>query len=321
MRIPSTTPERVSPPDAVGAASLVATPRGPQWANVNHRPFAFRHRLADDPLFDLPRLAALARRAAERNADRFLRRKADADSRSLADRILHLDEREDWVKISYANELEPEYRRVHDALLEDFESRSDIPIRERMTWSGMTIFMNSPNFAVPYHFDHETNFLLQIRGTKDVDLFDGTDRSVLTEREIEHFYRGEPMAGRFRPELEARATRFVLQPGDAVHHPPLAPHRIFNRDAVAVSVSIFFSFADADRRAHVYQVNGFLRDARLQPAPPGRNASLDALKIGAMRAISRRKPATHHQALFSGVERLALPAKAARKLARATRTG
>lgn len=283
------------------------------WASINRRPFTFRHTLSDNPLLELPRLAELATLRHRRG--HFFGRRGDKSALSPADRILHLDERNDWIKISYANELEPAYRQIHDDLIDELSSLCEMPIRKSMSWSGMTIFMNSPNLAVPYHFDHETNFLLQVRGTKTVDLFDQTDRSVLTEAEIESFYRGDAMAGRYRPDLEDRSSRFVLNAGDAVHHPPLAPHRIFNHDRISISVSIFFTFPQTDQRAHVYQVNSFMRQLGLKPNPPGQSIHSDHWKVGLMRAISRRDPRSQKQAIFSGVQRVRLPARIMRKLA------
>jgi ribosomal protein L16 Arg81 hydroxylase len=277
------------------------------WHKLNRAPFTFRHRLADLPLFETSRLARLATLAAERE------RGSSVGSSASADRILQLSETSDWVKISYANVLDPDFALLHRTLLAEFEELTGIPIRESMNWSGMTVFMNSPHLAVPYHFDHETNFLMQIKGKKEVYLFDQTDRAVLTEREIEDFYRGNPMAGKSKEDRGHLGSRFILNPGDAVHHPPLAPHRILNLDDISVSLSIFFTFPEADLRAHVYQVNSFLRQARMRPQPPGASAESDRKKVRLMRLISKRRPKTQNEMLFSGVRRLTLPVRAFRK--------
>ena len=304
--------------DPRGSRRIIASADSTLWAQVDRRPFAFQHHLADDPLFDLDRLAKLAKHADDvRGSRTHISRKAHPVTMSIADRILHLDESDDWIKISYANKLDDDYRRIHDRLLEEIESLSGMPIRSALSWSGLTIFMNSPNLVVPYHFDHETNFLMQVRGIKDVEIFDQSDRSILTEREIERFYFGDAMAGRYRSEFENCASSFVLEAGDAVHHPPLAPHRIFNRDRISISVSLFFSFPEADRRAHVYQVNSIIRHCRLKPMPPGRRLFVDQVKIILMRTISRCKPKDQSQTLFSGVRRLEFPRRAVRKVLRA----
>ena len=76
--------------------------------------------------------------------------------------------------------------------------------------------------------DHESNFLFQIGGEKEVNLFDPADRSVLSEREIETFYIGELNALRYRDEIQSKAMVYQLKPGQAVHHPPMAPHWVRN---------------------------------------------------------------------------------------------
>jgi len=43
--------------------------------------------------------------------------------------------------------------------------------------------------------DPEYNFLLQIRGTKELHVFDGSDRSILSERELEEFSASGGTAG------------------------------------------------------------------------------------------------------------------------------
>ena len=75
----------------------------------------------------------------------------------------------------------------------------------------------------PYHLDHESNFLLQVAGEKDLYLFDCSDPLVLSERDIERYYLGDFHAARYRDELQPRAAAYRMVPGVAAHHPSLAP--------------------------------------------------------------------------------------------------
>jgi hypothetical protein len=102
----------------------------------------------------------------------------------------------------------------------------------------------------------------------------------------------------------------------AVHHPPLAAHKIQNGNAVSVSVSIYYTMPDLEDRARVHQANYCLRKLGLKPRPIGESVYWDAAKVKFMRALSKRNPVTHDEALYSGVERLSAPfrlAKAARR--------
>ena len=53
------------------------------------------------------------------------------------------------------------------------------------------------------------------------------DRFILTEQEIEQFYRGDPRAGRYRPELAGKSVCHHLQPGWAVHRKRLLAAALF----------------------------------------------------------------------------------------------
>jgi hypothetical protein len=109
----------------------------PIWADINRRPFTVCHTLGDNRLLEITSLAELAGMPRGENGGAiFCSRKADRDAQSLADSILHLDERDDWIKISYANELDPGYRRIHDDLLDELASLSGIPIRQSMGYEG-----------------------------------------------------------------------------------------------------------------------------------------------------------------------------------------
>jgi hypothetical protein len=158
------------------------------------------------------------------------------------------------------------------------------------------------------------NFLFQIHGEKDVYLFDQQDRFVLTEREIEEFYRGRAFAGLLREETRHLGKKFRLVPGIAVHQPPLAPHLICNANNVSVSVSIWFALRSLDRRAKVYQANSCLRQLGLRPTPPGVSGLSDRLKVAALSAVSKSNPVTQRELLYSGIERISAPVKLAKRV-------
>jgi len=284
------------------------------WTRVDRAHFAFAHRLAHHELFDLKCIARASEHVVD---DGYYQRHVKSSDRQidksllkhrLSDSIARLEDGEaHWLKLSHVEELGLGYRELMHELLAELEERLEVPIRRRMTFCGMTVFMNSPGLDVPYHFDHETNFLLQIRGTKDVYLWDAHDPEVLTQRELERFYRGSSMAGVWRDELMARATRYPLTPGAAVHHPPLAPHMIRNGNQVSVSLSLYYVLPETDVAARIYQANYCMRRYGLRPRAPGASARSDRAKIALVSALSATRPESREEALFSGVRRLDRP--------------
>jgi hypothetical protein len=294
------------------------------WGWFNRLPFMIGHSLHNNPLFRLTELAKIAEMAVERGDEFEVNISAGKEWESLPPKrrlAKAVEEIENghatgnrWIKISHLGQLRPEYQVLTDGLIEEFESLSGERIRPKITFMSTSLFITSPNYFTPYHFDHDHNFLFQIRGEKDVVLFDQNDRSVLTETEIEQFYQGDVLAGVWRDEIAGKGRTYPLKPGLAVHHPPLAPHMVQNRDNVSISVSIYYSSTDIDRRMRVYQANGLLRRLGLSPKPPG--AATDPLKAAALSAVSKSKAGKWTDHMFSGVNRMNAPLQAARWVAR-----
>ncbi|MDQ7955697.1 MAG: cupin-like domain-containing protein [Rhodocyclaceae bacterium] len=294
------------------------------WRQLDEDAFAFRHRLAEHPLFTLERLADLSSQVLDRpdisrafrGADLKLPR--DELKRRMRDSILGVENNGLWLSLHYLDEVDPAYERLFDQLMADIEDLAEVPVRQRMRWGSMSVFMNAPGLQVPYHFDHETNFLMQIRGEKSVRLYP-KGRGTLCEEEIEDFYRFNALAARYRDELAEAGTPYTLTPGVGVHHPPLAPHLIRNGSEVSVSLAIYYVMSDMEYRARVYQVNFCMRKMGLHPRPPGESPWVDAAKERLIRALSMSHPRTHDEMLYSGIQRLTAPARMARALGRRVR--
>jgi hypothetical protein len=286
------------------------------WRDINKAPFSFKHRLAGHPLFTLERLADLSERVFDRpdfrryisTRDKSLSR--DELKRQLRDDILNINTNGQWLSLHYIDEMHKDYAELYESLLVDIEHVTGIPIRRQMEWGSMSVFMNAPGLNVPYHFDHETNFLMQIQGEKEVRLYP-PGLATVTLDEIEDFYRFNPWAGRFREDLATAGTSFTLTPGVAVHHPPLSPHQVRNGKNVSVSVSIYFVTGEMENRARVHQANYCLRKFGLRPQPVGASLFWDGVKSGAMKAISKSNPRTHDEMLYSGIQRIGAPVKMA----------
>ncbi len=84
-------------------------------------------------------------------------------------------------------ENSPEYRRLlEDTLLSvararGFNSLLDAGFEQLEGF----LFVSSPNSTTPFHLDSEDNFFVQIHGEKFFTIFDNTDRSIVSDDEIE----------------------------------------------------------------------------------------------------------------------------------------
>ena len=151
--------------------------------------------------------------------------------------------------------------------------------------------------------DPEYNFLLQVRGSKKITIWNPADRSILSEQELEDYYSEREFQILFKEEYRAKAKRFSLAPGRGLHFPVTAPHFVENGDEVSISFSITFQTPASERRRFLYGANARLRQLGFKPSPVGRSALRDSTKQIAFRTIrfakrlltgSRAKPAQRY---------------------------
>src|SRR5262249_20643962 len=133
------------------------------------------------------------------------------------------------------------------------------------------------------------NFLLQIRGKKQINIWDSKDRSVLSEITLEKYFSDVDRQIVFKEEFQQKASIFELTPGTGLHFPVVAPHWVRNGDEVSVSFSITFRTPASERRRIVHCANANLRRMGVNPTPQGVSAFRDLAKFYAFRAQNRIK--------------------------------
>jgi len=142
------------------------------------------------------------------------------------------------------------------------------------------VFLSAPNSTTPAHTDHEHNFLLQIRGTKQMNLGRFSD-PVAEQLQVEKMFAGQ----RNMDQLPDEPTAYELSPGDGVYVPPNAPHWVINGPEVSVSLSITFRTPVTERGAVVHTVNRRLRKLKISPRPPGEHVATDKAKFAMHRTL------------------------------------
>ena len=266
-------------------------------AGFNRAPFLLRHHLAGHPLFSLQRLIELANRLPEENvkyngADISVATGLYEGPRtglSIRETIRQIEECRSWMVIKNV-ELDPEYRQLLDRCMDEVQLFSE-PIYPGMFRREGFIFISSPGSVTPFHMDPEHNFLLQIRGKKQINIWDSKDRSVLSEITLEKYFSDVDRQIEFKEEYQQKASVFELTPGTGLHFPVVAPHWVRNGDEVSVSFSITFRTPASERQRVVYCVNAGLRGKGLNPTPPGASAFRDLAKYYGFRARSGIKRA------------------------------
>ena len=256
-------------------------------------PFLIQHSLCGHPLFEVERILDLLHRLPEQcveyNAGKLPISMDPAltprNGMSPEETIRRIEECESWIVLKYV-EHDPDYRRLLDECLAELRPYTE-PITPGMTQAQAFVFITSPGSVTPYHIDPELNFLLQIQGSKQVHLFDGRDREILTHEDLENFYCDRGRNLQLQPQHEDKAWVFDLASGSGLHFPVTYPHYVRNGDAVSISFSITFRTPDLDRRRALYEMNGSLRGRGYMPWDVGRSSLRDTLLYNAFR-IARR---------------------------------
>jgi hypothetical protein len=287
-----------------GAARMTqAAPRllDLDWARFDPwRIQAVEHHLVEHPLLRHEPLVELGRRLEARGKVRTHSNTATAgtpfntapslhpNARSAADTLTGIGAAAAWMSLLNV-QSDPIYRQLVDELLDDVAPQ--VELRDPgMCYRGGWIFVTSPRTVTPFHIDKEHNFILQIRGSKTVYVWDHTDTEVVSERARDLFHaRHERDLIVWRDEFRQRAHVFKLEPGQGAYMPSTSPHMVENGDGPSVTMSFTYYTAATRRDALLHNAHYKLRTWGLEPAPVGRRPLLDALTASGVRSLRALK--------------------------------
>ncbi len=252
--------------------------------NFNLLPFLFNHHLSADPRFGMDCIKALALRLPQTvsiNGDVGVAKgwsQPAARSAGIDEALNKLERGGCWIILKKIHQ-DPEYKDLLSRCLSEAEELVHRHLEPEIESRTMSLILSSPGQVTPYHIDGDCNFLFQIRSDKTIWVFDGRDRSVLTEQEEENFWCGDVSAAKYREENQAKAWEFGLEAGNGVHVPVIYPHWVKNNQGVSMSLSINFRF-HGRQRADVFRANRYIRKLGLQPGPVGKSKITDSIKSG-----------------------------------------
>ena len=276
---------------------ILSDPDGQFPQHYNRRTFKFRHGLSGHPLLELPSLIELADRLEkydgcywsngpvkvsdgwEQGADR---------RRTLRKTIEDIAVNDSLVMLKFV---------VHDPiagpffrdLLATIVKLAGPKMADDVRIGRATILIASPHRITSYHIDADINYLFQVAGDKSFSVFDQSDRTLLTDEELERYFDGDFGAARYRPARQHEATEHDLEAGAGAHVPCLAPHWARNGSEVSIAVSCNFDLESAERQALVYKANRRLRSLRLNPASPREESWSNGAKVWGARTASKMR--------------------------------
>ena len=252
------------------------------------RPLSVGHALADHELLSLEGIARLADAlplsAVERHrADLPVLHPGAAEDLGgkPSETALNIETNGCWM-VLWNIERIPEYKRLLDDCLD--EAAALLGDRHGgMVRREAFLFLSAPNAVTPAHFDPEHNFLLQIRGVKEMNVGRFRDAAA-QQRELDRYHDGGHRNLEAVPE---DAETFVMHPGGGVYVYPWAPHWVRNGPAVSTSLSITFRTRQTEQAERVMRFNARLRRLRLSPRPAGSSSTGDRVKAGLQALIER----------------------------------
>jgi len=255
------------------------------------------HRLSDHPLLQIDSLVELGKRQEARKLVRTHSDQATAgtsfaeaprlhpNTKSAGDTLARMAEARAWMSLLNI-QADPIYRAFIDEVLDEIRpdlDRHDPGMCYRAGW----IFVTSPNAVTPFHIDHEHNFIMQIRGTKRLHVWDPLDRSIVSERgqELFHEERSREKVA-WQDDFLPKARVLDLAPGMGGYMPSTTPHMVQNGPDVSITISFTYYTDATRRRALLYRGNARLRRLGLNPRPVGESVTRDRTKAALLKAYA-----------------------------------
>jgi len=188
---------------------------------LNRKPFRLLHSLVGNSLLSLDALEAVAHDKVKRKDDFYF----DAGDLAFTDKwgtvpaanltvseiFRRLETVGAWI-IMHHLELDPAYKSIQDEFGDFFRTNIASPADAKLLGNpDFQVFISSPRRKTPYHFDEETNFLMQVQGSKTIWICDPLDRNVTTETKSSAFTRERfvPRAPSSRKLKRRRPSSFL----------------------------------------------------------------------------------------------------------------
>ena len=245
--------------------------------NVDLRPFAIEHEMQRHPLFQLGNLVELAKRLPPQQRE-YVFAKQEFGTHDNLDQYKHAAENDDLSTEELINAIEHQnivivLRNIEtDDIYGQFVNncldslgRIVEPITGPISGRESFVFVSPPNAYTPYHWDPEQNFFLQLRGRKQMAIYDVNNREILPEAALEKYYTEGQKISQCTQAMFDQYELFDMKPGDGVYVPVTAPHWVRTLDEVSISVSINFRSPSSVRRDRVFRLNSWMRRFGMRP--------------------------------------------------------
>lgn len=206
-----------------------------------------------------------------------------------------------WLNVTRVNLADARYRELIDQLYGQLKAQ--VPGFLPDLVQG-TLLISSPHAIVYYHADGPASVLWHIRGRKRVWVYPELDERYMQRDDLEDIFAG--VRHEYLPynaAFDQAAKIYDLEPGQWIHWPQNAPHRVTNLDSVNVSLATEHFTRQTRQRARVYMANRFFRTRlgqhQLSVRESGAGAVLKTLvhRLARKAGLDRLPPKQHSPSL------------------------
>jgi len=160
-----------------------------------------------------------------------------------------------WLNLRNAGAHLPEFKKIEDTLFDQLDEATG----EKSFKRDVGVLISSPNKHVHYHLDIPLVCLAHLRGQKTLYVYPRNE-PYAPQPQVEGIaLREQEEELTFQAQFDDDAAKLLMEPGDLVTWPQMAPHRVQNADNLCVSLSCEFLTVPALIRANAIYANGLLR--------------------------------------------------------------
>jgi len=231
-----------------------------------YEPVCVGHRLHKSPLFSQDTLAALIEtyprehygiiHMGPTNSDRRYWREGDLNGLSGREVIEAISSGRLWLNLRNTSEVDHMYK----ILLENvFDELHDHIPGFSSYHHKCGILISSPKAQVYYHSDIPGQLLFQISGRKRVYVYPAKEPFITPEDLQRTAISGLEVDIPYAAWYDDYARIYEFEPGQMLHWPQYAPHRIENQHCLNISMTAEFLTGPIRRRQIINLANGVLR--------------------------------------------------------------
>ena len=236
-------------------------------AEFGRKPLRFQHNVHESELFSDERLARLIERSPRESyyvntmargaTDRSSRREGEIRGLKGADVLKAVRDGHIWILLLYPEKVDSDYGQLLETVYDEMADR--VPTLNVIK-KKISILVSSPDIPVFYHCDLAGQTLWQVRGQKTVYVYPNK-APYLQQPHLERIVLNEAheISLPYDKAWDAAADVFTITPGDMLHWPLNAPHRIQNASCLNVSFTTEHVTRAVRRNYAVHFGNGIIR--------------------------------------------------------------